>query len=485
MTHTPAPSYVTQLDPRAITYGARIGVHSRGLGEPLIPWQRHAANLIGAVDPDRPDSWRYPTVVITVPRQAGKSTLLRAVHMDRLLKPTPSSAAPRKPTTLWMTAQTGQDARKRFTNLADLVESNRVLSALVKRRASVGSEHLRFGRVSLSPFAPTPKALHGETTPFVSVDEAWAFAELDAASLLAAITPTMQNEPGRQLIIISTAGTHQSRWLWSLVKAGRASVTDPTSRMAYLEYSAAHEYADDGTSDPLSLEALAFHPAIGHVTTAEDIRTLYDQDQSPNRLANIRRGFLNLWPSDMDTTAEARDLDSYDRAAAATYTDAGDPWVTALDVARDRSGAAIYAARQLRDGRVLVELVEAGAGVSWISEALSRTGVPAGALHHDPAGYTGAAVAAATFTQHHTHALTGAELAEATAGFLSAIADGTIALAPAPELRDQFQTARTRSAGGAGFTFDPDKSPGPIDHLRAAAIAYQAANRPALPAIDF
>ena len=477
------PRYVTRLDPAVRAFGARVGVHSTNLGEPFIPWQRTAADLVTAIDPADPTRWRYNLVVITVPRQAGKTTILRAVHVDRLMKPRPSGEPPVKPVTLWTTAQTGQDARKRFTQLADLVDANRVLSNLVKRRASVGSEHLRFGLTSLAPFAPTPTALHGETTPFVSVDEAWAFDEATAATLLAAITPTMQNEPGRQLIIISTAGTHASRWLWSLVKAGRASISDPTSRMAYLEYSADPRYADNGDGDPLSPEALDFHPAVGHITSVDDIRSLYAQDQTPQRLDNIRRGFLNLWPSDMDTSAEARDLAAFDSALVDALPELAGPTALAFDVARDRSGAAVYAATPTAGGRIFVELVESAPGVAWLNEALGRPGLPDGHALHDPAGYTGAAAAGI-----RSRALTpvkAQELAEATAGFLAAVADGDVVLAGAPELREAFEHAVTRPAGGAGFVFDVDKSPVLIDHLRAAAIAHHAASRPALPSIDW
>lgn len=474
------PRYVTRLDPEVQVFGRRIGVHSSNLGEPPIPWQKIAGDLCTAIDPADPTRWRYSLVVITVPRQAGKTTILRAVHIDRLMKPRPSGEKPTKPVTLWTTAQTGQDARKRFNQLADLTDTNPVLSKLIKRRASVGSEHLRFGLTSLAPFAPTPKALHGETTPFVSVDEAWAFDEATAATLLAAITPTMQNEPGRQLIIISTAGTRKSRWLWSLVKAGRAAVKDPHSRMAYLEYSADPRYADDGDGDPLSLEALNFHPAVGHITTADDIRALYDQDRSPGRLDNIRRGFLNLWPSDMDLTGAGRSLTDYDAAAKAAETVnlTGQPGALALDVAADRSAAAIYAATQLNDGRTYVEIVESDAGVAWIHAAE----LPAGTLWHDPTGYTGAA---ATDLDRPKHPAKAGELAEATAGFLAAVADGTVLLAGSPELRRQWEIAETRSAGSGGFVFDPAKTAEPIDHLRAAALAWYAATQNDVPGIEW
>ena len=474
------PRYVTQLDPACYSLGGRMAVHSANLGEPFMPWQRQAAQLITAVHPDDPTRWRYSLVVITVPRQAGKTTLLRAAHLDRMMKPTPDGQPPRKPLTLWTTAQTGQDARKRFNQLADLVETNGVLSQLVHRRASVGSEHLRLGLTSLAPFAPTPKALHGESTPFVSVDEAWAFDEAQAATLLAAITPTMTAFPGRQLVVISTAGDRKSRWLWSLVKAGRAAVGDPDSRTAYLEYSADPRYSDTGDGDPLSVEALDFHPAIGHTTTADDIRALYQQDQTPGRLDNIRRGFLNLWPSDMDATGAGRSLADFDTATLAgrALEQLPAPTALALDVAADRSGAAIYAAAPLPDGRTIVELVESGPGVAWIQSAP----LPAAPLWHDPTGYTGAA---ATGLDRPKRAAKAVDLADATAGFLAAVADGTALLDGAPELRRQWEIAETRSAGIGGFAFDPGRSAEPIDHLRAAALAWHAAQTDAIPSIDF
>jgi len=465
----------TRLPPGALTYGPRIGVYARALGEPFIPWQAQGADLIGAVDPDRPEAWRYPLVVITVPRQAGKSTLLRAVHLDRLVRPSPTCEPPRRPMTLWTTAQTGKDARKRFAALADRVDTSPALRGLFSRRNSVGSEALRFGPLALSPFAPTPKALHGETTTFVSIDEAWAFDEAESASLLAAITPTMQNEPGRQLIIISTAGTHRSRWLWELTKAGRASLADPHSRMAFIEYSADDCYADNGDADPLSPEALAFHPAVGHVTTAEDILSLYDQDPT---VENIRRGYLNLWPSDMDAAGAGRDLAAFDRAQVSEPPASAGQTVFAFDVAADRSGAAIYAATPTTAG-THIELVESAPGVAWLAPAVDAL---AGPVWHDPTGYTGSTAARVT---RPLDAASAADLADATAALLADLADNSATIDAPPELRDQYAAAKTRSTAGAGFAWDTDRSPA-IDHVRAASLALLAARRyAALPLVAY
>lgn len=471
------PVTATSLPRGVVTDGAAIAVCSEALGERLMPWQQQAADLIGAVDPARPDRWRFPLVVITVPRQSGKSTLLRALHLRRLLSPTPAGI-PQRPTTIWMTAQTGKDARRRFSDLAERVAESAALGSIISRRRSIGSEELRLGRVGLSPFAPTPRSLHGETTPFVSIDEAWAFDEDGAAALLAAVTPTMQNVTGSQLVIVSTAGDARSRWLWSLVKAGRESLTDPTSSMAYVEYAAESRYADDGDGDPLDPAALDFHPAIaGGITTADAIRGLYP---SAGSIANIRRGFLNLWPSDMDTGADARDLAAFD--ASSPSPDDAPPATTpaafAFDVARDRSGAAIYAATPLGNGRTWVEHVESAPGVAWLDAVLPR--LP-GIAWHDPTGYT---LAAAERSTAATNAVPFADLAAATAKFLADLADGSIILDAPPQLRDQFEHATTRNAAGAGFVFDLHKSPA-LDHLRAALLAHYYANRDGLPAITF
>lgn len=461
---------VTQLDPRCITYRQRLEVCARELGEPLIPMQLEAAELINAVDPDRPDHWRYPLVVITVPRQTGKSTLLRAVHLDRLIRPLPTGY-PAAPTTIWTTAQRGKDARRRFNDLANRIKTSKALGQLISHRASVGSEALTFGRVSLSPFAPVADALHGETSPFISVDEAWAFDELRAATLLAAITPTQQNVPGSQLVVVSTAGTHQSRWLWSLVKAGRESVHDPKSRIGYVEYSADPRFADDGDLDPLDPVALDFHPGIdGGITTREDIAALYPKAGGTE---NIRRGFLNLWPSDMDHVA-SRDMDLYDKQIIDLDTTDREA-VYAFDVANDRSGAAIYAATTSPDGTRHIELVKSAPGAAWLATDPTLQTNPA---WYDPAGYT--AIAAREITAQEA---TYQDLAAATADLLAGISDGTITIDATPELREQYEYAITRPAG-AGFVFDVRKSPGPIDHLRAAAMAaYKRADTNTIPLI--
>lgn len=467
--------YATQVDPACRSYGPRIAAVSQALKEPLMPWQVQAAHAIAAVHPTDPTRWRYPLIVITVPRQSGKTTLLRATHTDRLLRPTPSLAPPRRPQTIWMTAQTGKDARRRWDDLAQQIAAAPALKEIITKRASIGSEALRFGPMRLSPFAPTPKAIHGETTSFVSVDEAWAFDELSAAALLAAITPAMQNEPGKQLIIVSTAGDRSSQWLWSLVKAGRASVADPHATMAYFEWSADPEAAD---LDPYSPDLLAsFHPAIGHLITPDDVLALRD---SAGSVDNWRRSFLNLWPDNMDSME--RDLSAFDAAAAPDLTLPTDEAVYAYSVAHDRSAASIYAA-WARPSGVHVALAETGPGAAWLPATVAKLAQTGRPIYADTVGYT-QYVADILRLNHSTTTLdlTSADYAAASAAWLAGLTDRTLTHDNAPELRSQMTYAVTHPIAG-GFGFDERRSPGPIDALKSAVIAAHAATRNSTPAI--
>ena len=72
------------------------------LGWPLLPWQRQVADVASEYRPG--GGWVYPTVIVTVPRQSGKTTLLGAVMCHRAMV-IPDHMG-------WYTAQTGIMARE-------------------------------------------------------------------------------------------------------------------------------------------------------------------------------------------------------------------------------------------------------------------------------------------------------------------------------------------------------------------------------------
>jgi len=60
-------------------------VSRRVRGRELMPWQAYFADVLCEIDPDHPGEWWYKKAVVCVPRQAGKSDVIGAVHTHRLL----------------------------------------------------------------------------------------------------------------------------------------------------------------------------------------------------------------------------------------------------------------------------------------------------------------------------------------------------------------------------------------------------------------
>jgi hypothetical protein len=140
------PKYATRRDPSAPTDGARIARIAQAIGKPFMPWQR----LVVDVATEREDSgaYRYEIVMVTVPRQSGKTTLVGPVQLDRVIMNSSIKA--------FYTAQTGKDARSRFNDLVKLVQASplrcrRRLPLLGRRRGDqlperVSAQDLRPGR---------------------------------------------------------------------------------------------------------------------------------------------------------------------------------------------------------------------------------------------------------------------------------------------------------------------------------------------------
>src|SRR5690625_2730909 len=109
-----APKFATIRNPAARSAGRRVSVIAQALGTRLMPWQQLVADVATERNPADPGRYQYPIVVVTVPRQAGKTTLLRAIAVERALSAGQVAT--------FMTAQTGKDAGDRRKDLAGAVE---------------------------------------------------------------------------------------------------------------------------------------------------------------------------------------------------------------------------------------------------------------------------------------------------------------------------------------------------------------------------
>jgi phage terminase large subunit-like protein len=351
-----APLNATRRDPTLATEGARVALVANMLGTPLLPWQRYTADVAGELLPN--GTYRYKVVVVTVPRQSGKTTLVRAVTVDRALS--------RDGCGVFYTAQTGKDARERWADLVDAVKGS-PLKSLATVRSAAGSERVLFPNGSMVRcFAPVATSLHGYTPPLVVLDEAFAHDEQTGNDLMGAIGPAQVTIPHRQLWIVSTAGTASSVFLRRWVDAGRAG----TEGVALLEWAAGPDVTD--TYDPSTWPA--FHPAMvdtgnGPLVTAEAIAAQADQLTR----AEFERAYLNRWTRTASNLIPAEDWDALANLEQELPADLPTSSVVyAYDVMPDRSTSALVAVWRAPGRPTQARVVRSSPGVAWLHGAIDQ-----------------------------------------------------------------------------------------------------------------
>lgn len=322
-----------------------------------MPWQQYVADVALEIDPES-GRLHYRTVIITVPRQSGKTLLLLSLMVHRAL-----SFGDRQ--VIIYTAQTQLAAKKKFEEDHIPILEASALSPYFKARYTNGSEQVKWqngSRHTLTP--PNEKAGHGQTVDFACLDE--AFAQIDDR-VEQALRPAMITRTQPQFYIVSTAGTAKSLYLKSRVEQGRLLVeSDVDSRIAYFEWSAPED-ADPGSEETWRV----CMPALGHTIDVEAVRTEY----MAMKLPEFRRAFLNQWSDEIpeqwlvvtehDWNASL-DIDSY-------ITDKS-PLSLGIDFTPERSFGTLVMAGYNPTDRIHIEIPSAESrgifcnapGVNWI-----------------------------------------------------------------------------------------------------------------------
>ncbi len=244
---------------------------STTLGIDPMPWQDTAACYLTATGPD--DVWQFRDVAVVVGRQNGKTTLLKALIVQRLL-------AGRS---VMHIAQVRELPRIMFETIADALEATdsdlfpRRRGKIIWPRRGAGSESivLTNGGTYRIAAAVTGSA-RGHSIDDLLIDE---LREMESFDVINAAKPAQRFSENPQTIYLSNAGTDDSVVLNSLRDRGTAD--DPS--LAYLEWSADPDY------DPGDVRGwVQANPSIGHFPQV--LRDL-EKDYTAAKLGGNMPGF--------------------------------------------------------------------------------------------------------------------------------------------------------------------------------------------------
>lgn len=339
-----------------------------------MPWQQMVADVALELDPDT-GMPVYREVLITVPRQSGKTTLMLSVMVHRAL-----GFGSRQRITY--VAQTRNDARKKWEDEHVYVLENSPFADLFQVRRSNGSEAIQWDNGSIHGIASTTdKAGHGDTLSLGVIDE--AFAQEDNR-LEQAFKPAMATKKDAQLWIVSTAGTPKSHYLNAKIDTGRQAVTDGlTSGVAYFEWSA------DPDADLDDRQTWwTFHPALGHTIT-EDVIAADKLSMNP---MEWRRAYANI-RTDAEMHVQVLDAERW-ASCVDVESQPLDPVAVSVDVSPTRASASVAVAGARVDGMVHTEIVEHRPGLAWVVKRivdLCATWQPSMVVI-DPAGPAGSLI---------------------------------------------------------------------------------------------
>jgi hypothetical protein len=380
--------------------------------------------------------FRYRTVIVSVPRRAGKTTLTLAANLDRM-----DIIADAR---CWYTANRRETAARLFRDeWAPMIDP---LTRLYRLRKSQGSEgiHKRRGSSRLQLFAPNADGLHSTNADTVTVDECWAFDIARGEDVEAGITPAQLTRPWRQTWLVSAGGTIESTWWDRWLTAGAQALPG----VAMFDYGADAAASDYDPGNP-AVWARS-HPTAGiafPMTVLEHEWSVRQED------AAFERAYLNVWPRPSDVVAAAGlDLEAW-RAAAHPRATPARVGAVAFDVAGDRSSASIAVAgleSAAPGARVVVEVVDRRPGVAWLADAVRAVG----RTHRGARLVADSLVAAAAVSELTRAGLTvtpigAGDHARACGAFVDRLAAATLAHRSQAVLDDAVMGAARRPLGDA------------------------------------
>lgn len=358
-THSPPPAFSPTRDETYRTEGEEIARVGRLLGIELMPWQRHVVDIATEyrLDDYGRRVYHYGKVLVSVPRQSGKTTLMTPVRVHRIMT--------RPGVDCFSTAQTGKAARDRILKMVELVETS-PLAGLFKSLRSNGAEGLQVKghKSKVVRFSPVLGALHGETPWLVDFDEIWKYSEQLGDALMGGASPGQITLDGQaQIWMISTKGTAASTFMNKYVDAGETNA-DPD--LAYFAWQKPPHLDPD---EPATW--WAFHPALGNTISEDKLRKeMYGDGMT--RSERIR-AYMNLI-----TTVDESIIDPEIWEAQAQEPDATPDLkdvTVGIEVAPGNTCAAVVAA-WWEENTPVIRVLHQAPGTTWLTGYCQH-------LHHD------------------------------------------------------------------------------------------------------
>jgi hypothetical protein len=451
---------VTPRDPSRSTDGWAGAFVAEQHRRPWLPYQRAIGDLIGERLPG--GGYAHPVVVVLLPRQCGKTTLLFDVAMGRCLTEPDYRVA--------LTSQTGHATTERFgERITELAATPLAMSARVRR--SQGTERITFRRGSyVKAFPPKDGALRGSSLDLVGVDEAQEPDETLGRQLDQTIVPVLQNRPRRQLVLVGTAGTSSSDWLRRYLELGAAAAAG----VALVEYGFPLD------ADPLDPAVWhAHHPGLAAGLTDESALRSALQVMGP---AGFAREYGNVWQVTTDRVIPAAAWTA--QAAPLAQPGPGAP-AFGVDVSVDRTVASIVSCWQDTAGRRLVELVD------QVPPQLAARHLADLVARHRGSGWLDGTGPAATIAAELTgagsapswlHVLAGRDVAAACALMLDGVLSGSVFHRAEPPM-DSAAAGATRRPVGDAWVWGRRTSATDVSPWTAATMAVWGHSRRPAPAL--
>lgn len=346
-----------------------------------MPWQQNLANLAFEIDP-KTNCLAYGMVIVTVPRQSGKTTLVLAKNVQRMIDAAQLGGRQR-------IIYTAQDKNRAVAKLRDeFVPELQGVSRLKRHwrwRGQIGSEALIWKNNSMwEPMANKPDSGHGIPIDIADVDEAFRHRDDRAET---AFYPAMATRNNSQFWVISTAGDETSLYLKQKVDQGRKLAEEGAqSGVCYVEFSADPE-ADP--EDPATWYSCM--PALGYTQTEDKVAMAF----TSMTLQGFCRSYLNLWlPSNFGKQVIPKeDWQACEDADSEIAEDS--EFFVSVDVGPESSWGSIAVAGYRDDGLPHGEILANEPNQDWIVDWLVKFRNANGKFKValDPAGPAGALVA--------------------------------------------------------------------------------------------